>query len=207
MDENENKKAETVPTPEPEQQGEHVREKKKQEPTDVGTELYFWAQALTFALVVLVCINTYFFRLSGVNGTSMVPTLHDKDQIVMRVIDYDHPKRGDIIVVMSDAFQDEPLVKRIIALEGDVVDFDYDAGMVKVNGVTQYESYIAEPITRFGNQKYPFTVDKGCIFVMGDNRNGSIDSRWTEVGELPLNQIIGKVLLRLWPLTGIRTFK
>ena len=178
---------------------------KQKQPSDPGTELYFWAQALTFALVVLVCVNTWFFRLSGVRGTSMVPTFNSGDQIVMRVIDYDRPERGDIVVITSDYFPDEPLVKRIVALPGDTVDFNYDSGTLILNGEEQYEPYIKEPITVFGNQQFPDTVPEGSVFVMCDNRNGSTDSRWSEVGALPESHIIGKVVLRIWPITGFKS--
>lgn len=206
MEENDNRNVNAVPDPAPEQQ-DQCEKKKKREPADAGTELYFWAQALTFALVALVCLNTYFFRLSGVRGTSMVPTFNNSDQIIMRVIGYDAPKRGDIVVVMSDAFPDEPLVKRVVAVGGDIVDFDYNEGSLILNGETQYEPYIREPITKFGNQTFPFTVSEGCVFVMGDNRNASTDSRWMEVGELPVDNIIGKVTLRIWPVTGMKMYK
>lgn len=171
----------------------------RQEP---GSELFFWAQALTVALLVLVIVNTFFLRISAVSGTSMVPTLQNQDQILLQVIGYNTPQKGDIVVVVSTAFQGEPLVKRIIGTVGDVIDITED-GHIMVNGEIQDEPYIADLIaeSKRGSVIYPYTVSEGCVFVMGDNRNGSSDSR--EIGQLPCDEIIGKAVFRLWPLTKL----
>ena len=167
-------------------------------------ELFFWAQALTIVLAVLVCVNTFFLRLSGVVGSSMYDTLEERDQVVLQIMGYDQPQRGDIIVCTSDAFGGEALVKRVIAVEGDTLNLSAD-GEVILNGETLTEPYIFETIApnKRGDQRYPLTVSPGHVFVMGDNRNGSTDSRWTEVGEIDCRRVVGKVLFRIWPLTKI----
>ena len=164
----------------------------QKEKPDGASELYFWAQALAFALAFLVLVNTFFFRLSGVHGSSMYDTLEDGDQLILQVIGYHEPQRGDIIVCTSDAFG------------GDTLDID-GSGNVVLNGETLYEPYIYELIRseKRGNQRYPVTVDEGCIFVMGDNRNGSTDSRYTEVGQISCQRVIGKALFRIWPLNKL----
>lgn len=169
-----------------------------------ASELYFWAQALAFALAFLVLVNTFFFRLSGVHGSSMYDTLEEGDQLILQVIGYREPQRGDIIVCTSDAFGGEALVKRVIAVAGDTLDIDGN-GNVVLNGETLYEPYIYETIRseKRGNQSYPVTVSEGCLFVMGDNRNGSTDSRYTEVGQISCQRVIGKALFRIWPLNKL----
>lgn len=179
-------------------------DEKKPTKTDSATELFFWAQALAFALAVLVCFNTFFFRLSGVRGISMQDTLTAGDQLVLRVIGYDEPQRGDVVVCYSDAFGGEALVKRVIAVEGDTVDISDDGYMV-VNGKELYEPYAKESIIdkKRGDQYYPMTIKKGHVFVVGDNRNHSTDSRWIMVDQIPEERIIGKALFRIWPLHKI----
>lgn len=179
------------------------RKLKTQETAEApASELFFWAQALTFALIVLVVINTFLIRISGVSGTSMVPTLQDHDQILLQIAGYHTPKKGEMVVVISKFFGGEPLVKRVIGTEGDVIDISQD-GHVIVNGEVQEEPYIAEFIreSKRGSVAYPYTVSEGCVFVMGDNRNGSSDSR--EIGELPCDEIVGRAVFRVWPLTKI----
>ena len=167
-------------------------------------EVFFWAQALAIALVVLVCINTFLFRLTNVRGTSMYDTLDNGDQLILRIIGYDRPEYGDIVVCTSDGFDGEALVKRVIAVAGDTVDIGED-GQVIVNGIRLVEPYIYETIhsDKHGDQIYPLKVLDGHVFVMGDNRNGSTDSRWTYVDQIDCERIVGKVLLRLWPLNRI----
>ena len=179
-------------------------DKKKSKQTNSAAELFFWAQALTIALAVLVCINTFFFRLSGVRGSSMLDTLKSGDQLILQVIGYEKPERGDVIVCTSDAFDGEALVKRVIAVEGDTVSISGDGYMV-VNGEKLYEPYAKEPIadTARGDQSYPLTVEEGHIFVVGDNRNHSTDSRKIMVGQIDEERVIGKALFRIWPLNKI----
>ncbi len=180
------------------------KQEKKNEKTTPAGELFFWAQALAFALIALVLVNTFFFRLSGVRGSSMLATLTHGDQLVLQIFGYDEPQRGDIIVCTSDAFDGEALVKRVIAVEGDVVDISSD-GYMMVNGDELYEPYAHEAIRddKRGNQSYPLTIEEDCLFAVGDNRNHSTDSRWTMVDQIHVERVIGKAVLRIWPLNKI----
>ena len=180
------------------------KQTKKNEKNTLAGELFFWAQALTVALAVLVCVNTFFFRLSGVVGQSMENTLHQGDQLILQVIGYNQPERGDIIVCYSDAFGGEALVKRVIAVEGDTVDISDDGYMV-VNGEALYEPYAKEAMwdEKRGDQTYPLTVKEDHLFLVGDNRNGSSDSRNLFVGQIAEDRVIGKALFRVFPLHKI----
>ena len=170
----------------------------------IAAEAFYWAQALVYALVVLVLINVFLLRISVVKGSSMLPTLEERDLVLVRVFGYSEPKHGDVIVVNDTGLLNEPLVKRVIGVAGDVVDIDRDTGTVNVNGAALDEPYINERIRDFyNNVEYPYTVPESRVFVMGDNRNASTDSRASYVGALPYDQIVGKVLVRFWPLTEI----
>lgn len=183
---------------------ETKKKSEKNERNTLAGELFFWAQALTAALAVLVCLNTFFFRLSGVHGRSMQNTLYEGDQLILQVIGYEEPQRGDIIVCTSDGFADEALVKRVIAVAGDVVDIS-DNGYMMVNGEELYEPYAKEAILpeKRGDQLYPLTVEEGHVFVAGDNRNNSSDSRLQMVGQIENDRVIGRALFRIWPLNRI----
>ena len=172
------------------------------EKTSFGKELFFWGQALVIALVVLVLVNTFVVRISSVGGTSMVPTLHDQDRVIVQIIGFDKPNRGDIVVLMTKFFGSDPLVKRVIALGGDTIDIDSVTGDVSVNGTVINEPYIAEMIQQQhrGDFAYPYKVPDNCVFVMGDNRNHSSDSRVAYVGPIPYDQIIGRVIYRVLPI-------
>ena len=186
-----------------------MEENRNQKSTDggVATEIFFWAQALAFTLVVLVIINLFFFRMTGVVGGSMNPTLEEKDRVLVRVIGYDDPQRGDIVVVNAPMYEQGPLVKRIIGVGGDVIDIDKDTGAVYINGEEQYEPYISELIRKRGDMDYPVTVPEGFVFFMGDNRNGSTDSRNSVICMQPVSNIIGKVFFRIWPIKDIGAVK
>ena len=180
-------------------QGDVTMEKKTKEKTSAGEELFGWAQSLIWALLALVLISSFFVRISGVSGSSMYPTLKNNDRVLVRLSQSYQPERGDLIVVMAPNYDPEPLVKRVIALAGDVVEVE-EGGIVFVNGEELTEGYVNEAYFGPGDREYPYTVPEGCVFVMGDNRNHSADSRLTMVGALKESDIIGKVFFRIWPI-------
>ena len=165
--------------------------------------------ALYFSVAMLILI--VFFTHSPVNGNSMYPTLSDGDVVIINKFAYT-PKSGDIIVCQSESYGLEtPLVKRIIATEGQTVYIDCEARTVTVDGKVLDETYISGESTPFDSSDYleaTFTVPKGKLFVMGDNRGHleSADSRYEKVGFIDEGYVIGKVVLRLFPLGEMKIF-
>ena len=164
-------------------------------------EIYDWIQCIVSAIVVGILIFMFGFRVVNVKGHSMEPTLMDTDMILTSNFLY-RPKNGDVIVLQTDSYGPEPLVKRIIATGGQTVDIDFEAGIVYVDGVALDEPYIAEPTNDREDFEGPVVVPKGCLFLMGDNRNRSTDSRTTTIGMVDQRCIIGKVLVILYPVVG-----
>lgn len=176
---------------------------------------YEWIETFLLALCCVILIFTFAVKFVTVSGSSMENTLHNGDRLLITSILYE-PKAGDIVVVdvthneKADAAS-SPYIKRIIATEGQTVDIDPNTWTVYVNGVAIEEPYVnpyntvgsyypyPSPMIS-GDTVYPHTVSKDCVFVMGDNRNGSTDSR--KIGEIHKNNIIGKVILRLTPNFG-----
>jgi len=166
----------------------------------VRMELYDWLQCIVTALICGVLIFIFIARTIGVEGNSMQQTLHPHDRVIMSNLMY-IPKSGDIVVFRSPSakFADVPLVKRIIATAGQTIDIDFSSGSVYVDGVLRDEPYINTPTTTKHDFDGPITIPKGFIFVMGDNRNSSTDSRDDAVGLVDTRYILGKVLLVLIP--------
>ena len=157
-----------------------------------------WFETLVSAVVVLVLVFSFFFRIIQVDGSSMVPTLHNGDRLIVWGAGYT-PERGDVVIVDGDTVYGKPLVKRVIAKGGDTISIDYATGEVVVNGQLLDEPYLAEP-TRLGYDiEFPYTVPEGTLFVMGDNRNNSDDSRDDRIGCIDEDYVLGKVVLALWP--------
>lgn len=167
-------------------------------------DLFDWLQCIVTALVACVLIFVFVGRTIGVVGSSMVPTLEQGDRLIISKLFYT-PQQGDIVVLQKDSFADYPLIKRVIATEGQTVDIDFDAGVVYVDGVALDEPYTAEPTVVREDFDEPVTVPEGCIFVMGDNRNRSTDSRTDSIGCVDTRLIMGKALLRLTPLSKFGT--
>lgn len=165
-----------------------------------------WYDSLVFALALLVLMFTFCARIIGVNGSSMKNTLSEGDRLLVQSILYT-PERGDLVVIDSYIDYGKPLVKRIVALGGDVVEIDTEQGLVYVNGQPLNEPYTAESTQVAGNIEYPFTVPDGTVFLIGDNRQHSTDSRFTKVGCIDERDVLGKVLFRVFPLNKIGTVK
>ena len=173
---------------------------------EMAEEVFSWVETIIFALVSVVIVLTFVFRLLSVDGESMVPTLHHNDKIITSNLFF-KPKTGDVIVIDERHFLDEPLVKRVIATGGQTVDIDRSTGDVYVDGVKLKEDYINEPNHTFGNVTFPYKVPEGRVFVMGDNRNRSTDSRDQRIGSIDERYIIGKVYFRVYPFKDFGSVK
>lgn len=167
------------------------------------TELFEWFEAVVFSLAIVILLFTFVFRIVGVDGSSMFPTLKTNDRVVISHLFY-KPQQGDIVVITQPNSLHKPLIKRIIALGGQTVDIDFDKHIVKVDGKELNEFYINEPTARKENVTFPIKVPKGHAFVMGDNRNNSLDSRSTVIGFIDERYIIGKAFYRIFPLQDIK---
>ena len=165
-------------------------------------DLYFWLQALVLALVALILLFTFVGRIIGVDGSSMYPTLHHGDMLLLQSVGYE-PKQGDVVVLHKDFGDVEtPIVKRVIAVGGQTVEIDYDTGTVYVDGQPLEEDYIMEPMVRPESpylQGTYWEVPEGSVFVMGDNRNHSSDSRDVDLGVVDNRYVLGRALWVLLP--------
>ena len=147
-----------------------------------------------------VLLFTFVARIIVVSGPSMENTLFGGDLILVWSAGYT-PRQGDIVVLTQERYQEDSIVKRVIAVEGQRVDVDYDANTVYVDGVALEEDYIKEQmlVPHFGEGINHVTVPEGCIFVMGDNRNNSADSRYPDIGIVDTRCVIGRGLVVLFP--------
>lgn len=164
-------------------------------------DLYFWLQALVMALVGLILIFTFIGRIIGVDGRSMMPTLHNQDMLLLQSISYT-PRQGDVVVLSKKSFEDgQPIVKRVIAVGGQTVDIDYNTSTVYVDGVALDEPYILEPMEALPpSYATHIEVPEGSVFVMGDNRNHSTDGRSPNIGVVDNRCVLGRALFILLPL-------
>lgn len=167
--------------------------------TSAAEYIYSVFSALLICMLAVFVAFTFFFRLVAVSGDSMYPTLQDSERIIISNFLYT-PSYGDIIVLNKEETEDKSMIKRVIALPGDTINIDFDSHIITVNGKVIYEKYeVYEPISEPGDFTYPLTVPEDAVFVLGDNRNNSIDSRMKSVGFVKLDEINGKALIRVFP--------
>lgn len=150
------------------------------------------------AAVVVFLIFALVFRVVGVDGDSMNPTLNDGDWVAVTstVSGYE---QGDIIVITQPWEKNVPIIKRVVAVGGDTVYIDFNKNEVYVNGELLDEPYIAQPTRLHYDVQFPLTVEEGKLFVMGDNRNDSLDSRSSKIGMIDERYVLGKAVFRLSP--------
>ena len=180
----------------------------KKEEKNRGRDLYEWVQALVCSVLAVVILFTFVIRLIGVDGHYMVTKLQDGARLlVLNSLLYDDYQYGDIVVLRKDTFLDEPIVKRVIATAGQTVDIDFNTGSVYVDGALLKENYINELTYLEEGTEFPLTVPEGSIFVMGDNRNHSSDSRDSRLGTVDTRYVIGKAVFLAFPGPDIVTEK
>jgi signal peptidase I len=178
--------------------------KKPQQGSSLTAEAYEWAESIVFALSIVVVIFTFIFRPVGVVGDSMKNTLHSGDKVVICNVNYT-PKQGDIIVLSTKAV-DTPIIKRVIAVGGQTISIDYNKSKVYVDG-KEYDAPIKESMRSAGDVTLPAKVPQGCVFVMGDNRNNSLDSRFAVVGMINTKYILGHAMFRILPFSSFGFLK
>ncbi len=166
-------------------------------------ETYDWIQCLMVALIICVLLFIFFIRIIDVSGTSMNPTLLNGDKMLVSDLFY-RPKAGDVVVFKTDSYDpNKALVKRVIATGGQEINIDFENGIVYVDGEPIQEDYINELTNTKLDFIGPQTVPEGCVFVMGDNRNASTDSRKKEIGMVDERMILGRVYCVLYPLSEL----
>ena len=173
----------------------------------VKAEVFDWLQSIVFAIIACVLLFMFVARVVTVDGGSMNPTLLHCDRLIVSNLSKNY-EQGDVVVFVAPEYMDEPLVKRIIATEGQLVEINFDKGIVKVDEQVMYEPYIAELTVDAQDYDGPIEVPEGCVFVMGDNRNRSTDSRTDEIGCVDTRYILGKAYFVMFPVKsfgGIQT--
>ncbi|MBS5144672.1 MAG: signal peptidase I [Butyricicoccus pullicaecorum] len=177
---------------------ETTPERNEEQQGRFSSSLFDWSESIMFSLILVVVIFTFLFRMIAVDGHSMEPTLLDHDMMIVSNLGYT-PDRGDVVVVNKETSKYGPLVKRIIAVGGDTVDINFATGDVMVNGEILDEPYINEPTYTAEGTAFPLTVPEGQLFLMGDNRNRSSDSRDPQIGLVDERYVIGHVLGVVFP--------
>lgn len=186
--------------------------KKGTEPSGGILSCFEWMESIITALIIVTLVFTFMFRIVTVSGSSMEPNLWDKERLVVSGFMY-HPKQGDVVVISHTDGLKKPIIKRVIALPGQKVNIDFNKGIVYVNGKALDESsYIQNGITHLPTPhnpliQFPQTVPAGHVFVLGDNRTISEDSRYVTVDMVDERYVLGKADVIIYPFKNIGKVK
>lgn len=176
----------------------------KEEVNGFVVSCFEWTEAVVEAVIPVVFILAFIFRIVSVSGGSMLDTLHDMDKVLVTEWYY-KPRNGDVVVIRRGQNLNEPLIKRVIATEGQSLSIDFTTGTVTVNGEVLDESgYIKEKMWLREDGDIPTLIPEGYCFVMGDNRNNSLDSRSTAIGLVKNEDIKGKASFVVYPINRIK---
>ncbi len=175
--------------------------RRKQSQTKDDNIFLSYLHDFVFLIAGVLLMFSFLFRIVVVSGPSMNATLVDGDWLILiGNILYSEPEQGDIIVASKDGFDDgAPIIKRVIATEGQTVDIDFSAGVVYVDNVPLDENYTLCPTFLYEGVNFPVTVEEGCVFVLGDNRGNSKDSRSPEIGQIDKREILGRAVFLVVP--------
>lgn len=173
----------------------------------IKSEVFDWFEAICFSVVGIILVFTLFVRSAQVEGNSMLPNYREGDRLLLVNTAFSKVQAGDVVVITQPTTVGHPIIKRVIATEGQTVYIDYSTGKVYVDGRIINEDYIMEPISTMPRDpvSLPLTVSKGKVFVMGDNRNESSDSREVGIGEIDTRYILGKAIFRILPFDSFGT--
>ena len=169
---------------------------------DPAKEVYEWVQCVVVALIACVLMFTFLGRVIDVIGVSMEDTFYTGHKVIVTRLAGDY-EQGDVVVLQKASYGDKPLIKRVIATAGQTVSINFATGIVYVDGVPLDEPYTKEPTYTQEDFYQPVYVPEGCIFVMGDNRNDSSDSRRAGIGMVDTRMVIGKVYFTIFPINDI----
>lgn len=188
--------------------GKYERNKNTEHPLSHAASMVDFLHDVVYIVAAVVLVLTFCFRIVVVSGSSMFDTLADGDYLLLvRNPLCGEFEQGDIVVASMDRFRDgESIVKRVIATEGQTVDIDFEAGIVYVDGVALEEEYTYTTTTLAEGTRFPLTVEEGCVFLMGDNRDDSLDSRYTQIGQVDTRELLGKAVMLLLPGTGEKEY-
>ncbi len=202
-----------------EMQEETARVSEQEERITVSGLIFDWLGALFGTLLIVLLVMTFFVRQVTVDGSSMTNTLADHDRLLVASFMYT-PQNGDIVIVTHGEKHKDPIVKRVIATAGQKLRIDYENNKVYVDGVELHEDYIKTKVDPITGQtvpcqtimmsdatEIPEVIPEGYVFVMGDNREDSLDSRSQRIGLIPVENIIGKAFYRIYPFSAFGTIE
>lgn len=180
------------------------RKEKKETKTSWEQGVVLYLHDLIYMLIAILVLFLLVFRVIVVSGSSMKMTLLDGDYLLLLSNTFYHePEYGDIVVISKESYDNgSPIVKRVIATEGQTVDIDFQEGVVYVDGTALKEDYINNLTVNSEGTEFPLIVEDNCIFVLGDNRQVSKDSRDPEIGQVDKREVLGKAIYLMYPGTS-----